>query len=74
MAALARSEFQRVLNSQPGAGIQWVSNQSFNANAPVDFHETIAARPNVVVESPAVEAQETPKSIGQRWKDMIKIR
>ncbi len=75
MAALAKSELNRALNSQPGSGIQWVNAQAFNANAPVDFHETIAARPNIVTETPVVDdVQEKSKSIGQRWKDMIKKR
>ncbi len=77
LAQLAQSEYQRTIHStivSNGGQIQWVSGDDFNASAPMEMHASVAASPRLDTDrsgEPRTKAEEGPKSLGQRLKDLF---
>ena len=78
MAQLAQAEFQRSIQMNPSKDIHWKLPTRFNAEAPIEFHEAIAAKPAAVPSSAEKnevdkkpESDEKTKSFGQKLKELF---
>ncbi len=63
LAELANQEYvinsQAVLSNEIPSSIQWIDATSFNANAPLEYHESTAKQPNLLPEPPADDPAES---------------
>ncbi len=78
LAQLAQAEYQRATQQMINGSTQWMPPTQFNAEAPVDFHEAIASKPdaaetNIPVNNGAKgeEPNAGAKSLSQRIKDLF---
>jgi tetratricopeptide (TPR) repeat protein len=78
LAQLAKAEFIRTaqLPARVAPEIQWKPMEQFNAEAPIEFHNSVAAKPDSTTGDQSARSnqkadQEKSKSLGQKLKDLF---
>lgn len=78
LAQLAQAEYQRAIQQMNNGSTQWMPATQFNAEAPLDFHEAIASKPDAGETTNQLkngaqgeEPNTDTKSLSQRIKDLF---